>query len=79
MGGRTLGIVGFGQIGQAVARIGQAFGMRVLANRRERSRRRRPASSTPISIAFSRKATSSPCTARSRPPPPAWSMPGASR
>lgn len=29
----TLGIVGFGQIGQAAARIGQAFGMRVLANR----------------------------------------------
>lgn len=37
LAGRTLGIVGFGQIGQAVARIGQAFGMRVLANRRDRS------------------------------------------
>ena len=37
LAGRTLGIVGFGQIGHAVARIGQAFGMRVLANRRDRS------------------------------------------
>jgi phosphoglycerate dehydrogenase-like enzyme len=29
--GRTLGVVGFGNIGRAVARIGQAFGMEVLA------------------------------------------------
>jgi phosphoglycerate dehydrogenase-like enzyme len=29
--GRTLGVIGFGNIGQAVARIGQAFGMEVLA------------------------------------------------
>ena len=29
--GKTLGIIGFGQIGQAVARIGRAFGMKVLA------------------------------------------------
>ena len=35
LAGLTLGIVGFGQIGQAAARIGQAFGMRVLANRRD--------------------------------------------
>ena len=34
LAGLTLGIVGFGQIGQAVARIGQAFGMRILAHRR---------------------------------------------
>ncbi|HAL91644.1 MAG TPA: glycerate dehydrogenase, partial [Verrucomicrobia bacterium] len=37
LAGLTLGIVGFGQIGQAVARIGQAFGMRVLAHRRDNS------------------------------------------
>lgn len=31
--GRTLGVIGLGAIGSAVARIGQAFGMRVLAVR----------------------------------------------
>ncbi|MFN7899086.1 MAG: D-2-hydroxyacid dehydrogenase [Synechococcaceae cyanobacterium] len=31
LAGRTLGVVGLGRIGQAVARIGDAFGMRVLA------------------------------------------------
>ncbi|NBP89097.1 MAG: D-2-hydroxyacid dehydrogenase, partial [Planctomycetia bacterium] len=34
LAGRTLGIVGYGAIGRAVAAIGRAFGMRVLANRR---------------------------------------------
>ena len=34
--GLTLGIVGFGQIGQAVARIARAFGLRVQAHRRPR-------------------------------------------
>ncbi|MCB1225143.1 MAG: D-2-hydroxyacid dehydrogenase [Verrucomicrobiales bacterium] len=32
--GRTLGVIGYGDIGSAVARIGAAFGMRVLASRR---------------------------------------------
>ncbi|MEG0620915.1 MAG: D-2-hydroxyacid dehydrogenase [Raoultibacter sp.] len=32
--GKTLGIIGMGSIGQAVARIAQAFGMRVLFNNR---------------------------------------------
>jgi len=31
LSGRSLGIVGFGRIGQRVARIGHAFGMRILA------------------------------------------------
>lgn len=31
LGGKTLGIVGFGRIGQAVARLAKAFGMKVLA------------------------------------------------
>jgi glycerate dehydrogenase len=31
LSGLTLGIVGFGAIGQAVARIGQAFGMKIMA------------------------------------------------
>lgn len=34
LAGRTLGIVGYGAIGQAVAEIGRAFGMRVLASTR---------------------------------------------
>jgi glycerate dehydrogenase len=34
LAGRTLGIVGYGTLGRAVARVGEAFGMRVLvANR----------------------------------------------
>ena len=31
LGGKTLGIIGFGRIGQAVAKLAEAFGMRVLA------------------------------------------------
>jgi glycerate dehydrogenase len=38
LAGLVLGIVGFGQIGQAVARIGRALGLRVLAHRRDTSR-----------------------------------------
>ena len=34
LSGLVMGIVGFGQIGQAVAKIARAFGMRVLAHRR---------------------------------------------
>jgi phosphoglycerate dehydrogenase-like enzyme len=34
MRGRTLGIVGYGSIGRETARLGQAFGMRVLALKR---------------------------------------------
>jgi glycerate dehydrogenase len=37
LSGLVLGLVGFGQIGQAVARIGCALGMRVLAHRRDTS------------------------------------------
>lgn len=37
LAGLTLGLVGFGQIGQAVARIARALGMRVLAHRRDTS------------------------------------------
>jgi len=33
LSGKTLGIVGYGTIGKAVARVGRAFGMRVLASR----------------------------------------------
>lgn len=34
LSGRTLGIVGYGELGQAVARLGKAFGMRVRIARR---------------------------------------------
>jgi len=34
--GLTLGIIGFGEIGQATARLGKAFGMKILASRRPR-------------------------------------------
>jgi glycerate dehydrogenase len=38
LSGSTLGIVGFGQIGQAVARIALAFGMKVIANHKHPDR-----------------------------------------
>ncbi|PSL47424.1 glycerate dehydrogenase [Chitinophaga niastensis] len=38
LSGRTLGIVGLGQIGQAVARIALAFGMKVIASHRHPER-----------------------------------------
>lgn len=34
LAGKTLGIIGFGQIGQAVAKIGLAFGMKIIYNNR---------------------------------------------
>lgn len=34
LAGRTLGVIGYGEIGSAVARIGSAFGMKVLASKR---------------------------------------------
>lgn len=36
LAGKTLGIIGFGQIGQAVAKIGIAFGMKVIYNNRSK-------------------------------------------
>ena len=36
LGGKTLGIIGFGRIGQAVAKLAEAFGMRVIAYSRTR-------------------------------------------
>jgi glycerate dehydrogenase len=40
---RVLGIIGFGKIGQAVARIGQTFGMKVIAHRKPASGTHYPA------------------------------------
>ncbi len=36
--GKTLGIIGFGRIGQAVAKIGLAFGMKVIFNNRSKKK-----------------------------------------
>ncbi len=36
LAGKTLGIIGFGQIGQAVAKIGSAFGMRIIFHNRSK-------------------------------------------
>ena len=36
LGGKTLGIIGFGRIGQATAKLAQAFGMRVITCSRTR-------------------------------------------
>ncbi len=36
LAGKTLGIIGFGQIGQAVAKIGLAFGMKIIFNNRSK-------------------------------------------
>ena len=38
LAGKTLGIIGFGQIGQAVAKIGLAFGMNVIFNNRSKKK-----------------------------------------
>jgi len=38
LSGKTMGIVGYGQIGQTVARLAMAFGMRVLVSSRTRHR-----------------------------------------
>ncbi|MCC5878062.1 MAG: D-2-hydroxyacid dehydrogenase [Candidatus Sumerlaeia bacterium] len=39
LAGKTLGIVGFGRIGQATGRLGHAFGMNILANSRSQSQK----------------------------------------
>ena len=37
LSGKTMGVIGYGRIGQGTARIAQAFGMKVLANKRDLS------------------------------------------
>lgn len=38
LAGKTLGIIGFGQIGQSVAKIGLAFGMKIIYNNRSQKK-----------------------------------------
>jgi glycerate dehydrogenase len=52
LSGRTLGIVGYGRIGAAVARIGAAFGMKVLAHRRSGIPAGEPAQSADLDTIF---------------------------
>lgn len=42
LAGKTLGIYGFGKIGQQVAAVGQAFGMQIVAHHRHTNRDARP-------------------------------------
>ena len=69
--GKTLGIVGLGQIGTATARRARAFGMQIAYSGRRRAGRggrgRARARASSASTSCSRRATSSRCTARSRP------------
>lgn len=46
LAGKTLGIIGFGQIGQAVAKIGLAFGMNIIFN--NRSKKTSDLNATPV-------------------------------
>ena len=62
--GKTLGIVGYGEIGQAVAQRARAFGMEIIYSDDMRPGRARARSS---STSCSSARTSSRCTARSRP------------
>ncbi|MEQ1862376.1 MAG: D-2-hydroxyacid dehydrogenase [Chthoniobacteraceae bacterium] len=52
LSGRTLGIIGYGRIGAAVARIGAAFGMKVLAHRRSGIPAGEPAQSADLDTIF---------------------------
>ena len=66
--GKTLGLVGFGRIGRAVARRASGFGMRVIYSDRDSraARDRRPSSepSTRSATTFCGRPTSSACTFR---------------
>ena len=66
--GRTLGLVGFGNIGREIARLAKPFGMDVVAwtPRLTDARPPPPASRAPSSTSCSRRPTSSASCARSR-------------
>ena len=70
--GKTIGIVGFGRIGRAMARRALGFGMRVLYHDTVRGTRKSSVSSGPPTSTRTRscaRPTSSPCTCCSRPRP----------
>ncbi len=53
LAGKTLGIIGFGQIGQAVAKIALAFGMQVIFNNRSKKETGLEASQVDLDTLFS--------------------------
>ena len=83
LGGKTLAIVGFGRIGQRLAGLARAFGMRIIgvAPHRRRDARAWPIRSSRRSACRKpwRRPTSSPSPAPSRPRPKASSTPPRSR
>jgi glycerate dehydrogenase len=52
LAGKTLGIIGFGQIGEAVAKIGLALGMKVIYNNRSKKRTSLKASQVDLDTLF---------------------------
>ena len=67
--GMTLGIVGFGELGQGVARIAEAFGMRVMVSQRPGGRRAGGAPSAGRGIARIRRDQPARAPAREYAPP----------
>ena len=62
LGGTTLGVIGYGRIGQRTAELGAAFGMRSWPTTRSASRP--PTCAAPTSVTSPGAAMSSPCTCR---------------
>lgn len=52
LAGKTLGVIGFGQIGEAVAKIGLAFGMKVIFNNRSKKETRLDAGQVELDTLF---------------------------
>jgi len=48
LAGQTLGIIGFGELGKAVARMGEAFGMKILVSQRPGTKGKPPADRVPL-------------------------------
>lgn len=48
LAGQTLGIIGFGELGKAVARMGEVFGMKILVSQRPGTKGKPPAERVPL-------------------------------
>ena len=69
LAGKTMGIIGFGKIGQTTGRIAKAMGMRILAAGSRETEAGRAIAHTRIWTRSCASRMSSPCTARSSPRP----------